>query len=116
MGGKIQFTAKIYPISCSKRDLIKSPALDFTQPDIELKQAAELKLGKSNNSTVQCHYLYSTRVDHLLSASPVDSNSRVLVDSPLVVVVLVLLLVVVVGGGRVKMRRTMNPVLPLRDA
>ena len=38
MGGKIQFTAKIYPLSCSKRDLIKSPALDFTQPDIKLEQ------------------------------------------------------------------------------
>ena len=53
-GGKIQFTGKIYPPSCSKRDLIKSPALDFTQPDIELKQAGELKLGKSNNLSNWC--------------------------------------------------------------
>ena len=39
-GGKIQFTGKIYPLSCCKRDLIKSPALHFTQPDIELEQAS----------------------------------------------------------------------------
>ena len=48
VGGKIQFTAKIYPISCSKRDLIKSPALDFTQPDIELEQAAEIIRKRTN--------------------------------------------------------------------
>ena len=44
LGGKIQFTAKIYPLSCRKRDLIKSPALDFTHPDIGLKQAGEVDI------------------------------------------------------------------------